>query len=71
MDTKFIKSALEKKKNQQADQHVSPIAGTIFGITLVIGILGAVFGGVLGAAFVAVGFAAVVAAAASVPSCSL
>jgi hypothetical protein len=30
MDTKFIKSALEKKKAQNADLRISPIAGTIF-----------------------------------------
>jgi len=44
MDTKFIKSALEKKKSQKADQHIPAIAGTIFGIMLVIAVLGAVFG---------------------------
>lgn len=44
MDTKFIKSALEKKINQQADQHISAIAGTIFGIFLVIAVLGAILG---------------------------
>lgn len=44
MDTKFIKSALEKKKAQNADLRISPIAGTIFAMTLVIAILGAAFG---------------------------
>lgn len=44
MDTKFIKSALEKKKAQNADLHVSPIAGTIFGVMLLIAVLGAVWG---------------------------
>lgn len=44
MDTKFIKSALEKKKVQNADLHISPIAGTIFGVMLLIAVLGAVWG---------------------------
>jgi len=44
MDTKFIKSVMEKKKNQQIDQHIPPIAGTIFGALLIIAILGAVLG---------------------------
>ena len=44
MDTKFIKSALEKKKTQNADLHISPIAGTIFGVMLLIAVLGAVWG---------------------------
>jgi hypothetical protein len=30
MDTKFIKSALEKRKSQKVDQHIPPISGTIF-----------------------------------------
>jgi regulator of protease activity HflC (stomatin/prohibitin superfamily) len=44
MDTKFMKSALEKRKTQKADQHIPPIAGTIFGIFLLIAVLGAIFG---------------------------
>lgn len=44
MDTKFIKSALDRKKAQNADLRVSPIAGTIFAVTLLIAILGAVIG---------------------------
>jgi regulator of protease activity HflC (stomatin/prohibitin superfamily) len=44
MDSKFIKSAMEKKKNQQADQHIPAIAGTIFGVMLVIAVLGAIIG---------------------------
>jgi regulator of protease activity HflC (stomatin/prohibitin superfamily) len=44
MDTKFIKSTLEKNKAQNADLRISPIAGTIFAIALVIAILGAAFG---------------------------
>ena len=44
MDTKFIKSTMEKKKYQQTDQHISAIAGSIFGVVLVIAVLGAIFG---------------------------
>ncbi|NWG33382.1 MAG: slipin family protein [Chloroflexi bacterium] len=44
MDSKFIKSTSEKKKNQSADPHISPIAGTIFTVTLLIGIFGAILG---------------------------
>ncbi len=44
MDTKFIKSALEKKKMQNADLRISPIAGTIFGVALLIAVLGAIWG---------------------------
>ena len=43
MDTKFIKSN-EKKKSQQPDPHIPAIAGTIFGVLLVIAVLGAVIG---------------------------
>jgi regulator of protease activity HflC (stomatin/prohibitin superfamily) len=42
MESKFIKSIVEKKKAQQADQHISAIAGTIFGISMAITVLGAV-----------------------------
>ena len=44
MDTKFIKSTMEKKKNQQADLHIPAIAGSGFGVTLLIAVLGAIFG---------------------------
>ncbi len=44
MDTKFFKSALEKKKNQQADLHIPVIAGAVFGVFLVIAVLGAILG---------------------------
>ncbi len=44
MDAKFIKSALERKKAQNADLRISPIAGTIFGVALLIAILGAAIG---------------------------
>jgi len=42
MESKFIKSVVEKKKTQQAGQHISAIAGTIFGMLMAITILGAV-----------------------------
>ena len=44
MDSKFMKSAIDKKKNQQADLHISAIAATLFGICLVIAVLGALIG---------------------------
>jgi hypothetical protein len=44
MKTDFIKSAMEKKKTQQADMHISPIAGSVFGVVLVIAVLGAILG---------------------------
>lgn len=44
MDTKFVQSALEKKKAPNTDPHIPPIAGTLFGIALLIAILGAVIG---------------------------
>ncbi|HLA08359.1 MAG TPA: slipin family protein [Anaerolineales bacterium] len=44
MDTKFIKSALEKKKSQNADMHIPPIAGTLFGVFLIVAVLGAILG---------------------------
>ena len=43
MESKFIKSIVERKKAQQAEQHISAIAGTIFGILMAITVLGAVF----------------------------
>ena len=44
MDTRFIKSALEKKKSQNADMHIPPIAGTLFGVFLIVAVLGAILG---------------------------
>ena len=44
MDSKFMKSTQEKKKNQQAELHISAIAGTLFGICLAIAIVGALIG---------------------------
>jgi len=42
MESKFIKSVVGRKKAQQAEQHISAIAGTIFGMLITITILGAV-----------------------------
>ena len=42
MESKFIKSVVEKKKTQQAEQHLSAIAGAIFGVLIAITVLGAV-----------------------------
>ncbi len=42
MNTRFQKSAINKKKE---DQHIPPIAGTLFGVFLVIATLGAILGG--------------------------
>lgn len=44
METKFIKSAIERKRSTGADQHISAIAGTLFGVCLVIAVLGALLG---------------------------
>jgi len=44
MDTKFMKKALQKDNSAKADPHISAIAGTLFGVFLLIAIFGAVFG---------------------------
>jgi hypothetical protein len=44
MEAKFIKSAIERKKMAQADMHISPIAGALFAVFLIIAVLGALFG---------------------------
>jgi regulator of protease activity HflC (stomatin/prohibitin superfamily) len=44
MKTDFIKSAMEKKKAQQDDLHISPIAGFVFAICLVVAVFGAILG---------------------------
>ena len=43
MDSKLIKKSLQIKPPKQ-DQHISAIAGTLFGIFIVIATLGAVWG---------------------------
>jgi regulator of protease activity HflC (stomatin/prohibitin superfamily) len=42
MESKFIKSIVERKKAQQAEQHISAIAGTIFGFLIALTVWGAV-----------------------------
>jgi hypothetical protein len=42
MESKFIKSIVERNRAQQAEQHISAIAGTIFGTLIAITVLGAV-----------------------------
>lgn len=42
MNTKFIKSAFEKRKKD--DQHISPIATALFGLFLIIAIMGVIIG---------------------------
>jgi regulator of protease activity HflC (stomatin/prohibitin superfamily) len=44
MDTKFMKKALQANKSANADQHISAIAGTIFGAMTLIATLGVIFG---------------------------
>ena len=44
MDTKFLKKALQKDKASKTDPHISAIAGTIFGVFILIAVLGAVYG---------------------------
>ena len=44
MNTKFIRSAIEKRITKKDDQHISPIAGALFGVFLIIAIVGAIFG---------------------------
>jgi len=44
MKTDFIKSAMEKKKAQQDDLHISPIAGMLFAICLIAAAIGAFLG---------------------------
>ena len=44
MESKFLKSAIEKGKAARVDQHIPPIAGTVFGLFLIVAIMGAVIG---------------------------
>ncbi len=44
MGAKFMKSKIEKKKSQQADPHISAIAGALFGLFLLIATFGAIVG---------------------------
>lgn len=44
MKTDFMKSALEKKKAQQDNLHISPIAGFLFAICLIAAVFGTILG---------------------------
>ena len=44
MKTEFMKSAMEKKKTQQATMHISPIAGFVFGVLMVVAVFSAILG---------------------------
>ncbi len=44
MNTKFLKSAIEKKTAKKDDQHIAPVAGALFGVFLIIATLGAIMG---------------------------
>lgn len=43
MKTNLIQSAIERKKARQAEQHISAIAGALFGVFMIISALGAIF----------------------------
>ena len=43
MDTKFMKSNVEKKKLQQADPHIPAVAGALFGLIMLVVVVSAVF----------------------------
>lgn len=45
MDSKLVKSVLERSKSQQAELHISGIAATVFGICLVLAVAGALLAG--------------------------
>ena len=44
MDSKFMKSTMEKKKTQQAELHIAAVAVLLFGICLVVAVVGALLG---------------------------
>jgi regulator of protease activity HflC (stomatin/prohibitin superfamily) len=44
MDSKYMKSTMDKKKNQPAELHISAVAGTLFAICLVIAVVGVLIG---------------------------
>lgn len=44
MNANLLKSLMEKNKSQKDDQHISPIAGMLFGIFMILGIGGAIIG---------------------------
>ncbi|WKZ44127.1 MAG: slipin family protein [Anaerolineales bacterium] len=44
MDTKFMKTVAQKSKSQKVDLRVPAIAGTLFGVFLLVAMFGAIFG---------------------------
>jgi regulator of protease activity HflC (stomatin/prohibitin superfamily) len=44
MNTKFIKSAIEKRNMKRDEQHISPIAAFLFGLFMIIAIIGVMIG---------------------------
>ncbi|WKZ46885.1 MAG: slipin family protein [Anaerolineales bacterium] len=44
MDTKFMKSVAQKSKSQKVDLRIPAIAGTLFGVFLLVAVFGAIFG---------------------------
>lgn len=44
MNANLLKSLMEKNKSQKDDQHISPIAGMLFGIFMILGVGGAIIG---------------------------
>jgi len=45
MKTNLIQSAIERKKDRRAEQHIPPIAGAFFGVFIIVSMLGAIFMG--------------------------
>ena len=44
MDTKFMKTVAQKSKSQKVDLRIPAIAGTLFGVFLLVAVFGAIFG---------------------------
>lgn len=44
MNVNMIKSLIDKNKGQKDDQHIPPVAGLLFGLFMILGIVGAIFG---------------------------
>ena len=44
MEARFVKNFIQKNKAAKADQHISAIAGLLFGVCLIVAVLGALMG---------------------------
>lgn len=44
MEARFVKNIIQKNKAAKADQHISAIAGLLFGVCLIVAVLGALMG---------------------------